>query len=157
MYVWGRLVGNHRVRAWRRGRPEPVESDGAARVCRWQLPPQRAEEFRQRIRDHRFHAHSRGAGGRDGPRHFFLDMRGVPWDGSAGVTLTAAWDGQGMAATQSHAMSFNDFPATRIAWPGQLPRLQQATAGLTQCCFTAVIAGVAEIAMQTAREQVARR
>jgi alkylation response protein AidB-like acyl-CoA dehydrogenase len=72
------------------------------------------------------------------PDIFFLDMRGIPWDGSAGVT-------------------FHDFPATRIAWPGQLSRLQQATAGLTQCCFTAVIAGVAEIAMETAREQVARR
>ena len=91
------------------------------------------------------------------PDIFFLDMRGVPWDGSAGVALAAAWDGQGMTATQSHAMSFDDFPATRVAWPGQLSRLQQATAGLTQCCFTAVIAGVAEIAMETAREQVARR
>jgi alkylation response protein AidB-like acyl-CoA dehydrogenase len=91
------------------------------------------------------------------PDIFFLDMRGVPWNGSAGVTLTASWDGQGMAATQNHAMSFNDFPATRIAWPGQLSRLQHATAGLTQCCFTAVIAGVAEIAMETAREQVARQ
>src|SRR5258708_29598081 len=28
----------------------------------------------------------------------------VPWDGSAGVTLTAAWEGHGMPATQSHAM-----------------------------------------------------
>jgi alkylation response protein AidB-like acyl-CoA dehydrogenase len=57
------------------------------------------------------------------PDIFFLDMRGVPWDGSAGVTLAAAWDGHGMAATQSHAMSFDDFPVTRIAWPGQLSRL----------------------------------
>jgi alkylation response protein AidB-like acyl-CoA dehydrogenase len=91
------------------------------------------------------------------PDIFFVDMRGVPWDGSAGVTLTAAWDGHGMAATQSHAMSFKDFPATRIAWPGQLARLQLATAGLTQCCFTAVIVGVAEVALDAAREQVARR
>jgi alkylation response protein AidB-like acyl-CoA dehydrogenase len=91
------------------------------------------------------------------PDIFFLDMRKVPWDGSVGVTLTAAWDGHGMAATQSHAMSFEDFPATRIAWPGQLSRLQQATAGLTQCCFTAVIVGVAEVALDAAREQVARR
>jgi len=91
------------------------------------------------------------------PDIFVLDMRKVPWDGSAGVTLTAEWDGQGMAATQSHAMLFEDFPAVRIAWPGQLPRIQEATAGLTQCCFTAVIAGVAEVALDTAREQVARR
>jgi len=29
-----------------------------------------------------------------------------------------------MAATQSHAMAFNGFPATRIAWPGQLRLIQ---------------------------------
>jgi alkylation response protein AidB-like acyl-CoA dehydrogenase len=51
------------------------------------------------------------------PDIFFVDMRGVPWDGSAGVTLTAAWDGHGMAATQSHAMSFKDFPAAAPAAP----------------------------------------
>lgn len=95
--------------------------------------------------------------GETAPDLFFLDMRKVPWDGSVGVTLTAAWDGQGMAATQSHAMSFNDFPAIRIAWPGQLAAIQAASGGLTQCCFTAVIAGVAEVALATAREQVARR
>ena len=95
--------------------------------------------------------------GEAAPDVFFLDMRKVPWDGSAGVTLTGAWDGQGMTATQSHAMSFKDFPATRIAWPGQLASLGGATGGIIQCYFTAVIAGVAEVALDTAREQVARR
>jgi alkylation response protein AidB-like acyl-CoA dehydrogenase len=95
--------------------------------------------------------------GETDPDMFVLDMRDVPWDGSAGVTLTAAWDGHGMTATQSHAMSYEDFPATRIAWPGQFLRLQAATGGLTQCCFTAVIAGVAEVALETAREQIAPR
>ena len=41
----------------------------------------------------------------------------------AEVTLTAAWDGHGMAATRSHALRFVDFPATRIAWPGHVPQL----------------------------------
>jgi alkylation response protein AidB-like acyl-CoA dehydrogenase len=91
------------------------------------------------------------------PDIFVLDMREAPWDGSAGVTLTTAWDGHGMAATQSHAFSFKEFPAVRMAWPGQLRLLQQATGGLTQSCFTAVIVGVVEIALETAREQVARR
>ena len=91
------------------------------------------------------------------PDIFVLDMREAPWDGSAGVTLTAPWDGHGMAATQSHAFSFKEFPAVRMAWPGQLLRLQQATGGLTQCCFAAVIVGVAEVALETAREQVTRR
>ena len=38
---------------------------------------------------------------------FFMDMRGVPWDGSTGVKLAAEWDGCGMTATHSHAMTFN--------------------------------------------------
>ena len=88
---------------------------------------------------------------------FVLDMRDVPWDGSAGVTLTAAWDGQGMAATQSHAMAFNEFPVTRMAWPGQFPLIQEATAGFTPWLFTAVIVGVVEVALETARHQVTRR
>jgi alkylation response protein AidB-like acyl-CoA dehydrogenase len=61
--------------------------------------------------------------GETAPDMFALDMREVPWDGSAGVTLTAAWDGHGMAATQSHAFSFNEYPVTRVAWPSQFPRL----------------------------------
>jgi len=95
--------------------------------------------------------------GETAPDLFALDMREVPWDGSTGVTLTGAWDGHGMAATQSHAFSFKDFPVTRVAWPGQFPSLQEATSGLGQCCFTAVIVGVAEVALETARDQVARR
>jgi alkylation response protein AidB-like acyl-CoA dehydrogenase len=95
--------------------------------------------------------------GETAPDMFALDMRGVPWDGSAGVTLTAAWDGHGMAATQSHAFSFNEYPVTRVAWPSQFPRLGEATGGLGQCCFTSVIVGVAEVALETARQQVARR
>src|ERR1700730_19039072 len=91
------------------------------------------------------------------PDMFVLDMRNVPWDGSAGVSLTAAWDGHGMAATQSHAMAFKEFPVTRIAWPGQLRVIQEATGALTQCVFTAVIVGVLEVALETARQQVARR
>jgi len=91
------------------------------------------------------------------PDMFALDMREVPWDGSAGVTLTAEWDGHGMAATQSHTMTFKEFPVTRVAWPGQFPLLAEAAGGLGQCCFTAVIVGVAEVALETAREQVVRR
>jgi len=94
--------------------------------------------------------------GETAPDMFVLDMREVPWDGSAGVVLTAPWDGHGMAATQSHAFSFKEYPATRMAWPGQFPRIQQATGGFTQCCFTSVIVGVVQVAIETARERVAR-
>ncbi len=95
--------------------------------------------------------------GETAPDMFVLDMRNVPWDGSAGVTLTAAWDGHGMAATQSHAMAFNEFSVTRMAWPGQFRLIQEATGGFTQCCFTSVIVGVVEVALETARQQVAPR
>jgi alkylation response protein AidB-like acyl-CoA dehydrogenase len=95
--------------------------------------------------------------GESSPDMFVLDMRDVPWDGSAGVTLTAAWDGHGMAATQSHAMAFNEFAVRRMAWPGQFRLIQEATGGFTQCCFTSVIVGVVEVALETARRQVAPR
>jgi hypothetical protein len=62
-----------------------------------------------------------------------------------------------MAATQSHAFSCKEFPAIRAAWPGQWPRLGAGFAGFGQCCFTSVIVGVAEVALDTARGQVALR
>ena len=95
--------------------------------------------------------------GESSPDMFVLDMREVPWDGSAGVTLTSEWDGHGMAATQSHAFAFKEFPATRMAWPGQFRLIQDNTGGLTQCLFTSVIVGVAEVALETARQQVSPR
>lgn len=92
-----------------------------------------------------------------GPDVFFLDVRNVAWDGTSGVTLTAPWDGHGMAATQSHSLRFDDFPATRIAWPGQLRHLLESAAPHNQSLFTAVIVGVVETALEAARLQVARR
>jgi alkylation response protein AidB-like acyl-CoA dehydrogenase len=87
---------------------------------------------------------------------FFMDMRGVPWDGSAGVKLAVEWDGWGMTATQSHAMTFQDFPVSRSAWHGirQQPQLGAGSAG---CMFTAVIVGVIEVAVDTARQRVQRK
>jgi hypothetical protein len=35
--------------------------------------------------------------------------------------------------------------------------IQENTSALTQCCFTAVIVGVTEVALETARRQVAPR
>ena len=95
--------------------------------------------------------------GETAPDLFFLDMRNVAWDGTAGVTLTAPWDGHGMAATQSHALRFADFPATRIAWPGHVPDLMESGGGYVQSLFTAVIVGIVETALEAARQEVARR
>jgi len=91
--------------------------------------------------------------------YFFIDMRGVldqrgvPVADSAGVQLTAAWDGHGMTATQSHALSFEDVPATRLAWPSHArPRtvVDRAAGG----GFVAVIVGIVEVAVETARRQL---
>ncbi len=91
------------------------------------------------------------------PDWFFLDLRSVPWDGSRGVTLLAEWDGHGMTATQSHAMAFNDFPATRFALEGKLLEVSRRAGPFIMCLFTSVIAGIVEVAIQTAMDSITRR
>lgn len=94
------------------------------------------------------------AAGDDKPDWFFVDMQQVPWDGTRGVKRIAEWDGQGMIATQSHALRFERFPATRIAWPGHLPDIAARSGPLIGCMFTAVIEGVVDAAMQYAHEKL---
>jgi alkylation response protein AidB-like acyl-CoA dehydrogenase len=89
------------------------------------------------------------------PDWFFLDVRDVPWDGSRGVALLAPWEGHGMTATQSHGMAFDGFPATRFAWPGHWKPLADAAGPFVATTFTAVILGVVEVAIETARAQIA--
>ena len=89
------------------------------------------------------------------PDTFVLDMRDSAWDGSSGVKLIAPWDGHGMTATQSHGMVFNDFPATRLAFPGDdrktiLEGMDRPGGAL----FVAVITGIVETAVATARQQL---
>jgi alkylation response protein AidB-like acyl-CoA dehydrogenase len=91
------------------------------------------------------------------PDWFYLDMRGIPWNGSAGVKLLAEWDGHGMIGTQSHSMQFDGFPATRIAFPGNLSKLVEGTGGAVACFFTAVIVGIVEAAIDLARERLGPR
>lgn len=91
------------------------------------------------------------------PDLFFMDLRGVPWDGTAGVRLIAPWDGHGMIATQSHGMLFEEVPATRCAWPGNLRALATAANPFILCAFTAVIAGIVETALDAARGQLQTR
>lgn len=88
------------------------------------------------------------------PTIFMLDVRDRPWDGTAGLTLTAEWDGMGMAATQSHAMRLEGVPSVRMAWSGSLPTLARAAGPLIATLFTAVILGVVDEAISVAREQV---
>jgi alkylation response protein AidB-like acyl-CoA dehydrogenase len=94
--------------------------------------------------------------GEESEEIFFMDMRGVPWDGSAGVKLMAPWDGHGMTATQSHMMAFEDMPATRLAWPAE-SRKQMAVTHGTGGFFAAVVVGIVEVAGETARAQLAKK
>jgi len=95
--------------------------------------------------------------GEPAPDLFFMDVRDVPWDGSNGMKLIAEWDGQGMAATQSHAMQFEQFPATRCAWPGHLQSIVLAAGPYVACSFASVIVGIVQAAMITARQQLRPR
>jgi alkylation response protein AidB-like acyl-CoA dehydrogenase len=91
------------------------------------------------------------------PAFFVIDVRDRPWDGSAGMQLTAAWDGMGMAATQSHAMRLEGCPAVRHAFDGSPHELSAAVGPLISCMFTAVVLGVLDEAIATAKRQLAPR
>jgi alkylation response protein AidB-like acyl-CoA dehydrogenase len=93
--------------------------------------------------------------GSDEPTIFVLDVRDRPWDGSAGLRLVAEWDGMGMAATQSHAMRLEGTPAVRLAWDGGLDEITRGATPFIACLFTAVILGVLDEAVRTARGQIA--
>ena len=92
--------------------------------------------------------------GEEEPTLFVLDVRDRPWDGSTGMQLTAEWDGMGMAATQSHAMRLDACPAIRFAWDGALEEITLAAAPLVSTLFTAVILGVLDEAIRTAKVQL---
>jgi alkylation response protein AidB-like acyl-CoA dehydrogenase len=95
--------------------------------------------------------------GEDEADWFYLDVHDASWDGSAGMKLVAEWDGHGMVATQSHAFEFTDYPATRLAWPGNLRAVSGVAGPLISSLFVAVIVGVAEEAYERARQQIGRR
>jgi alkylation response protein AidB-like acyl-CoA dehydrogenase len=92
--------------------------------------------------------------GEDAPTFFMIDVRDRPWDGSTGMQLTAEWDGMGMVATQSHGMRLEGCPATRFAWDGPIEEITAAAGPVVATLFTAVILGVLDEAIATARQQL---
>jgi hypothetical protein len=74
---------------------------------------------------------------------FFLDMRQVAWDGGR-VSPDGPVGRPRHGGDPEPCAAVRDFPATRIAWPGQLPRLRETAGGHGQCLFTAVIVGIVE-------------
>jgi alkylation response protein AidB-like acyl-CoA dehydrogenase len=93
--------------------------------------------------------------GEQEPDWFYVDMRGRAWDGSAGVRLIAPWDGHGMQATQSHSIAFDGVPAIRMAWPGNWKLLADAAGPFIGSIFTAVILGIVDAAVDSARQDLA--
>lgn len=89
------------------------------------------------------------------PAFFVIDVRDRPWDGSAGMQLIAEWDGMGMAATQSHAMRLEGCPAIRHAADCSLEELTAAAGPLVASLFTAVVVGILDEAISTAKQQLA--
>jgi alkylation response protein AidB-like acyl-CoA dehydrogenase len=88
------------------------------------------------------------------PKIFVLDVRDRPWDGTAGLTLVAEWDGMGMAATQSHAMHLEGAPAIRMAFDGPIETITLNAGAFVASLFTAVVLGVLDAAVELAREQL---
>ena len=95
--------------------------------------------------------------GEAAPTIFVLDVSDRPWDGSAGLELVAEWDGMGMAATQSHAMRLDEVPAVRLAWDGPLEPITRAAAPVISSLFVAVVLGVLDEAIATARPTIRDR
>ncbi len=92
--------------------------------------------------------------GEDDADWFFFDVRGVEWGTTPGIELVAPWDGRGMAATQSHAFTFSDFPATRIACGGHLGEVASTAGPYIGALFAAVVVGVVDTAVDLARSQL---
>jgi alkylation response protein AidB-like acyl-CoA dehydrogenase len=92
--------------------------------------------------------------GEERPDWFFVPTADNEFDGSEGITIAAPWDGAGMRATQSHALTFDACPVHRVAWPGHLDDLMVTTAPLVATLFTSVVLGVVETAIATAQEQL---
>jgi alkylation response protein AidB-like acyl-CoA dehydrogenase len=92
--------------------------------------------------------------GEDTPTIFVLDTVDRRWDGSAGFTLLAEWDGVGMAATQSHAMRLDRAQGVRLARDGPLSDVTGPAGAFVASTFIAVIIGVLDEALSLAKQQL---
>ncbi len=95
--------------------------------------------------------------GEDVPTFFALDTTVRTWDGSAGFTLLAEWDGVGMAATQSHAMRLDHAPGVRLARHGPLSDVTGPAGAFVATTFIAVIVGLLDEAVTVAKQQLRSR
>lgn len=95
--------------------------------------------------------------GEERPDIFLLDMRDLPWDGSQGLKMVRAWDGIGMAATQSHAFRFDNVQVERHGLQGRVLDLFPTIAPVIGYMFSAVIMGILDAAAAEAKRSLGKR
>ena len=95
--------------------------------------------------------------GEERPDIFLLDMRNLPWDGSQGLKMVRAWDGIGMAATQSHAFRFDNVQVTRHGLHGRVLDLFPTIGPVIGYMFSAVIMGILDAAAAEAKLSLGKR
>src|SRR5690349_6143288 len=95
--------------------------------------------------------------GETAPDIFLLDTRELPWDGSRGATLVRAWDGHGMAATQSHAFRYDAVAVERHAQLGGAIKLVPRVLPVIAYMFSSVIMGILDAALAEGRRRLLPR
>ncbi|HVO13931.1 MAG TPA: acyl-CoA dehydrogenase family protein [Alphaproteobacteria bacterium] len=95
--------------------------------------------------------------GETAPDIFLLDTRDLPWDGSRGAKLVRAWDGHGMAATQSHAFRFDGVAAERHALVGGVLKLVPRLMPVLSYMFASVTMGILDAALAEGRRRLQPR
>lgn len=93
--------------------------------------------------------------GEDKPSAFVLDTSAGP--GTAHYEMVGEWDGMGMRATQSHALRLRDAPAVRLATARPLEEITGPAMPPIEAWFVAVVLGVLDEAVATARAQLRDR
>ncbi len=93
--------------------------------------------------------------GEDKPTIFVLDTSAGP--DTAHYEMVGEWDGMGMRATQSHALHLRDAPAVRLATTRPLEEITGAAMPPVESWFVAVVLGVLDEAVATARAQLRDR
>jgi alkylation response protein AidB-like acyl-CoA dehydrogenase len=95
--------------------------------------------------------------GEERPDVYLLDTRDIGWDGSQGLKMVRAWDGLGMAATQSHAFRFDDVRVARHGLQGGILDLLPQIAPTIGFMFSAVIMGILDAAEAEAKRSLGKR
>ena len=91
------------------------------------------------------------------PDIFLIDTRNLPWDGSQGLKMVRAWDGMGMAATQSHAFRFDGVRVTRHGLKGGALDLLPQIGPVIGFMFSAVFMGILDAAAAEAKRILGKR